>query len=121
MNKKLKVLIIEDSDRYQAIYGYILAEKVELLQALDLEGGERLFAVNPDVALVVMDACVPGGEINSIPLCQKIRQTFCGPMIAASARSDYREVLVRDGGCDYESLKDEVPLLVCELLGLEVQ
>lgn len=121
MNKKPKVLIVEDSDKFQAIYAYALAEKVELLQAMDLVNGERLFADNPDITLVVMDACVPGYEVNSIPLCQKIRESFLGPMIAASSYHEFRDILIGVGGCNYGSSKDDVPLLVCRLLALDIE
>ncbi len=117
MSEKPKVLIVEDRGDYQEKYRMRLGEKVLLLQAKDLQTGERLFLENPDIVLVVMDACVPGVEPNSVPLIRKVRKTFNGPMIAASMDPSYRRLLVEQG-CSHQSPKDDVSFLVCQILGL---
>lgn len=112
-----KVLLVEDNEEYLRHYRRELGEKVTLLVAESLEDGERLFGANPDVALVVMDACVPGDTPNSMPLVRKIRQTFAGPIIASSSYEKYRMELM-EAGCDREADKSEVPDLVGQLLSV---
>lgn len=112
---KPKVLIVEDDDLCQTMYTDCLGKTTEILSATTLEDGKRLFDENPDIAIVVMDACVPGGKPNSMKLVKHIRKTFSGPMIAASSDSDYQDILV-EAGCSLKSPKYEVPSLVRELL-----
>lgn len=117
MSGKPKVLIVEDVELYQKRYAQMLKGKVELLQALDLKDGKRLFLENPDISLVVMDACISEDTPNSIPLVKKIRETFTGPIIAASADPSYRKFLV-DAGCSHQAPKADVPSLICTILGI---
>ena len=112
-----KVLIVEDDESYHEEWVQALKEKVESIHAYSVEEGERLFESNPDIALVIMDACVPGDSPTTESLVKKIRQSFSGPIIAASSVSDYRKILMQ-AGCDHESRKHEVPFKVAELLSL---
>lgn len=117
MNGKPKVLIVEDGKRHQQEYTKALKDKVELLQAFDLEDGERTFRENPDISLVVMDACIASDEPDSMMLLKKIRETFAGPIIAASADPNFRKFLVKEG-CSHQAPKAQVPSLVCMILGV---
>ena len=94
-----------------------LAGKVHILEARSVEDGERLFTENPDVSLIVMDACVPGDEPTTPPLIRKMRKMFTGPIIATSSDHSYRQQLMR-AGCDHESWKSDVPKKVVTLLKL---
>ena len=114
---KPKILIVEDRDIYQSLYRDYIQSAAEILAAKSLDEGKRLFDENPDIVLVVMDACVPGSKPNSMNLIIHIRQTFNGPMIAASSDPDYRDILV-ETGCNLKSPKEKVPDLVRELLRL---
>ncbi len=118
MPQKPKILIVEDDSEYHDMYARHLGEKIKIIPATTLEEGERLFFENPDIALVVMDACVPGIKLNSSPLVQKIRATFQGPIIAAS-RDPYFCLKLMDTGCTHsvgEGGKYAVPDLVCKIL-----
>lgn len=117
MNGKPKVLIVEDGKQHQQEYTKALQDKVELLQAFDFEDGERMFLENPDISLVVMDACIASDKPNSIRLLKKIRETFAGPIIAASADPSFRNFLVKEG-CSHQAPKAQVPSLVCTILGV---
>jgi DNA-binding NarL/FixJ family response regulator len=112
-----KVLIVEDSQGYQRDYARALTGKVEILAALTIDDAEDLFVENPDISAIVMDACVPGDDPTTPPLVRKIRETFTGPMIAASSDWDYRQELVA-AGCDHEVPKGRVPAKLIEVLGL---
>jgi DNA-binding NtrC family response regulator len=105
VNTKLKVLVIDDDAEFQAALGRATSlMAVDLLQAETLEDGERLFAENPDVSVIAIDACIPGVEYNSEPLARKIAATFKGPFVAISSVSEYRESLV-EAGCTDSCIK----------------
>ena len=57
---KHKVLIVEDESCYQKDYRDALGSAVQILAALDIKTARELFSQNPDIAIIVMDACVPG-------------------------------------------------------------
>ena len=112
-----KVLIVDDDDSWQNIYALALSDQVTIIPAFTIEDGERLFFGNLDINAIVMDACVPGASPTTTPLVKKIRQTFFGPMIAASSDSKYREILMT-AGCDYQAAKGDVARKIIEILGL---
>ena len=113
----VKVLIVEDREFMQEIWRRILEGKIEVISALSIEEAERMFAANPGIVAVVMDACVPGREINTIPLVEKIRATFTGPMLTTSDNPAFNQMLIK-AGCNHECLKEKVPEKLCEILGL---
>ena len=112
-----KVLIVEDEQNRYYDWHRELENKVVLIFASSFEEAEKQFTANPDIAAIVMDACVPGDWPNTPPLVRKIRETFMGPMIAISSYEKYREELLQ-AGCDHESTKDGMPAKVLEVLGL---
>lgn len=118
---KQKVLIIEDS---RAMLDFLRREvkdgimDVRVFGAVSIGEGERLVSENLDADVVVMDACVPGAEINTVPLVRKIREEFGfrGPMIAMSTEAGFRRLL-KEAGCDYEVPdKEFVPEMVIGIL-----
>ena len=113
-----KVLIVEDDPDWQSMWKRKLEGKVHVLMASSVEKGEQLFNENPDVDVIVMDACVSGEEPDTLPLVTNIRQTFSGPMIAASGSYTFRQCL-KSYGCDHESRKKDVPEKVLEILGVD--
>jgi len=115
MNKK--VLVVEDQDYLHDKWHRELNGKVVIVSALSIKEAEEQFAANPDIAAIVMDACVPGDSPNTPLLVRKFRRTFTGPMIAISSMSNYRAELV-DAGCDHESTKDLLSQKLLEVLGL---
>ena len=115
MNKK--VLIVEDEEYKYDEWRRVLDDKVVLLFAPSIEEAEEQFTANPDLAAIVMDACVPGDSPTTPPLVRKFRESFTGPMIAISSLGSYRRQLVH-AGCDHESTKDAMPAKVLEVLGL---
>lgn len=111
-----KVLIVEDDKQWRDIWARQLRrEGAEVLAASSLEEGERLFEANPDLALVIMDACVSSESPNSMPLVQKMRKTFQGPIVAGSGNSNYSKILMQVG-CSHEAPKWDIPALVSQIL-----
>ncbi|HSX24988.1 MAG TPA: hypothetical protein VLG69_03405 [Candidatus Andersenbacteria bacterium] len=112
------VLIVEDSIREQERYLEALKEKVVIVPAKSLQEANTEWENAQNIALIVMDGCVNNHDFpDTQPLIKKIRETFKGPMIAASSSSIYRQALLQ-AGCDHEAHKDGVPAKVLELLGL---
>lgn len=114
-----KVLVVEDEFWRWDGWRRELDSKVTLLCVCSIEQAEEQFAANPDIAAIVMDACVPGDSTTTPPLVRKFRETFTGPMIAISGLGSYRQQLIQ-AGCDHESDKDPVALTtkILEVLDL---
>lgn len=114
---KPKVLFVDDDRSYHNQWKVELEEDIIMLSAFSIDDAERLFVKNPDIVAIVMDACVPGHSITTLPLTQKFRSSFSGPMIASSGSPELRKQLM-EAGCDHESGKGHVPIKLTEILGL---
>jgi CheY-like chemotaxis protein len=110
-----KVLVVEDEERWQTTYRKDLSSIAEVISAFTVEEGRQKFAEHPDVSVIVMDACVPGDNPTTPALVREIRNTFSGPMIAASGSADYRKMLQR-AGCDFEAAKWDVGKILRTIL-----
>ena len=75
--------------------------EIEYLRAETIEEGFMLYNENPDVDLIVVDACVPGHDPNTMEFVKAVRKTFSGPMIATSSDPNFRKLLLK-AGCDVE-------------------
>ena len=120
-----KILIIEDDEFWQEGFSeYLPDNEITILQALTIEEAERLFAENPDLDLIVLDILVPdeetkpGERINTVPLLEKIRQTFRGPILAISNESFWIDCLVREGCSHSLTGKSQAPDEIKAILGL---
>ena len=115
-----KILFVEDEYHFQRKWNEVLGGKALILHATSISKAEELFESNPDVAAIVMDGCVDGGVIDTIPLVKKIRETFSGPIVAASSSTTYTNMLV-EAGCDYRAPfgdKKAVPRMLVEMFNL---
>ena len=112
-----KVLVVEDVVNLHKAWHLLLEDRVQIISALTVEEAEEKFAANPDIVAIAMDACVPGNSINTIPLVQKIRATFLGPIIAISSSLEYQEVLIK-AGCSHQSTKAGMPEKLIGILGI---
>ena len=111
-----KVLIVEDRRSLHSAWRVELAGKVEVLSAYTIEEARELFDANrDDIAAIVLDACVPGDDPNTLPLAQEFGKVFGGPMIAISGDEFYRTLLM-SAGCNHESEKNELSKKICEVL-----
>jgi DNA-binding response OmpR family regulator len=113
-----KILIVEDDDVNFTNIEYYLRSKAEVLQAETLDKGESLFQNNPDIDLIIMDACIPGDSPNAMPLVKKIVDSgYDKPIIACSSESEYTKQLVA-AGATHSANKGEVAQMALKLLGL---
>jgi len=109
------VFMVEDELLFQMVCRDVLKGTASLLEAMTLKEAEDLFHRLPEVAIVVMDGCVPGTVLNTLPLVKRIRRVFTGPMIASSVDEKYRKALLK-AGCTHARDKGLVPTLLLELL-----
>jgi len=116
----MKIIIVEDDERLQRAWVKTLAifhGEVAVISAFTVKEAEEKFSANPDVTLIVLDACVPGDDINVLPLLEKMRETFKGPIIAASSSPSGNEILVK-AGCDFGCRKEAVVSAIIKMLKL---
>ncbi len=113
----VRILIVEDDLDIQMLYKECL-ETLEIVSAFTKAQALEEFVNNPDFAAIVMDACVPGNEVNTLGLVYRFRRTFNGPMIATSSEPNYNDKLMK-AGCDHKSEKHALPQKLREILGLK--
>lgn len=115
-----KVLVVEDHDKCYEIIAERLVGKVKIIRADTLQEGWELFQKNPDLDLIIMDACVPGDKPNAMPLVREIRRRgFDKPIIASSSITAYCNLLVEAGATHTVDSKNEAPKCALQLLGLD--
>ena len=114
-----KVLIIEDMPRFYQVYSEDLDNEVLVLVARDSESALSHLSANPDIAIIVMDACLKSEMPDTIDLTKEIRALgYKGPMIANSNSDKYNKLLM-SAGCDLKNSygsKDCIPEQVLALL-----
>ena len=107
MNKK--ILIIEDDVDWQEIFrGGLNFVSVKIIQAFSIEDAKKAFDDNnSDLAIIAVDACVPGKNPNTMNIVKSFRSSFKGPMIAISSRDDFNNMLM-SAGCDHKADKHKL-------------
>jgi CheY-like chemotaxis protein len=107
--KKPKILIVEDEYACRDLCHKGLKEALGEDGYIGLEAtthgqAEEIFTQNPDISVIIMDACLDGDAQDTLGLVKKFRETFKGPMIAASRLADYNTLLC-NAGCDFRVKK----------------
>lgn len=113
------VLVVEDKIRYLNLIVAALGQDVECLEAMTIPEAEELFAANRDrIDAIILDACVPGDDINTVPLLRLFRSSgFAGPIVASSSSPHFGHTLVREG-CDVAATKHACASVARRLLEL---
>jgi len=95
------LLIVEDDMDWGEAYILKCPGHITPLVARTIRQGRLLFHKHAsEITAIIMDGCVPGGELNTIPLIREIRDSgYAGLLIAASSNSHYTEQMVA-AGCD---------------------
>ncbi len=118
---KPTILVVED---FQLIHTNVrdrFEGRANILSAYTVSEAEMLFSeYGSSIDAIVMDACVPGDEPNTIELVREMRRTFTGPMIAISGMQEYLDDLVK-AGCNKVSSKSEVGKVLENVLFLDHQ
>lgn len=112
-----KILVVDDDVKIQAILKKLFSGRNNtiLFSALSIEEARLIFNQNPDIDLIVMDACVPGDTPNTIPLVQELREKYNGLIVASSSVDFYRKVLLK-AGCNKEVPKSHLVNFLKEYL-----
>jgi len=107
-----KILLIEDEEEIHNLIRYELKGGLDLVSAFSLAEGEKLLE-DPNVySAIVFDGCVPGNELNTIPLIQKVvKALYKGPVIAISSFEEYSKHMIEEG-CTHISTKKDVGELI---------
>jgi len=116
--EKLNVLCIEDYESFFAAWEcYFENDGVNIIPATTLAEAEEKFKIHGhELSAIVMDGCVPGSNLNTVPLLKMILKTFKGPVIATS--SLFRNELM-EAGCTDWCDKGDVVLKLKEVLNLK--
>lgn len=112
------VLLVDDLSEVLNSWVSTLTEYgVPCLTASTLEGLDRGFALyKDDISAIVLDGCVPGHTVNTLPFILGARSRgFTAPIIAASSSLPYRQMMMR-AGCSHQAPKDQAAELVADLL-----
>jgi len=115
MGRLPKVLIVEDEEDWHINFRRLLSGHAVTLTAKSIDEARELFRRNSDLAVIVVDACVPGFQPTTVPLVQEFRKMFTGPIVAVSSVNEYRDMLCA-AGCDHECEKPAVATKVMKLL-----
>ncbi len=95
-----KIIVADDEELIRRLVGdFLLNEGYEPLLAEDGEKAMKLYAENPDVALLILDIMMP--EIDGWEVCRRIRERSSVPIIMLTARSqEYDQLTAFDAGVD---------------------
>lgn len=113
-----KILLVEDMEVVHDYVKEALTGKVEITSAFTIQEAEDLFQKNSDFDAIIVDVCVSGEELNTLPMVHELRKKYNGLMIVISKYGDYQKQLV-DAGCDDRCKnKRQLPEFLTELLQL---
>lgn len=113
------VLAVEDNKFIQDLWFDYFKDKVILWQARSHEEAEMVVrSYDPStISIVIMDGCLRGGELDTIPIIDLIlTRGFKGEIIAASSKEEYNKQMLLCGCTRSEHEKHKIPSLVFQML-----
>lgn len=115
------VLAVDDRSSALSHHRSVLRGRGEItvITASTLEEAEWLYWQHRDeLSAIILDGCVPGDYVNTIPFILTLTQdNFAGILMAASGDPDYRDEMVR-AGCTHQADKWEAAKEILTLLGV---
>lgn len=103
--------VIQSWQRTLDDYG-IIAVSATTLEQLH----EAFLARRHEISAIILDGCMPGNSVNTIPFVQFARGSgYRGPIVAASSLDVYRCQMVASG-CSHQAPKEQAAELVADLL-----
>jgi DNA-binding NarL/FixJ family response regulator len=115
----LKILIVDAHPLMRDGLANVLAglgQRVDVLQADNLEGALALLASHPDTALVLLDLIMPDGDGTS--MLQRVHEAHPGiPIVVVSGATDHATVTaaIRSGARGFISKRSAPPVLLSAL------
>lgn len=95
-----KIIVADDEELIRRLVSdFLTAEGYEPLQADDGDAALRLFAENPDTALMILDIMMP--TMDGWEVCRHVRESSDIPIIMLTARSqEFDQLTAFDAGAD---------------------
>ena len=95
-----KIIVADDEELIRRLVSdFLVQEGYEPLLANDGDEALRLFELNPDTALLILDIMMP--NIDGWEVCRRIRERSTVPIIMLTARStEYDQLTAFDAGAD---------------------
>lgn len=121
MLAKPVVLAVEDCKFIQDSWEDYLKDKVTLWQARSHEEAKAIVcAYDPStISVVIMDGCLRGGELDTLPIINLIlTRGFKGEIIAASSKEEHNKQMLLCGCTRSEHKKHKIPPLVLQILNI---
>ena len=123
MERKIRVLVIEDEETFHTLWREILCESVPDIEYIPvytideavIEFGKYGFGRGLDA--IVLGACTPGNQLNTLPLLRFFRAANDRvPIVATSGTPLFQEILL-NAGCSHRADMADVPRTVLAILG----
>jgi CheY-like chemotaxis protein len=123
MEGKIRILVIEDEETFHTLWREILRESVpdiEYIPAYNIgEATDEFgkYGFGRDLSAIVLGACTPGSQINTLPLLRFFRAANDKvPIIATSGTPLFQEILL-NAGCSHRADMPDVPKTVLAAIG----
>lgn len=91
---------------------------ISIIHAFSIEDAEKKRRENPDIAVIVVEACLSGNFQETIPFVEKLQQTFKGHLIFASNVMSYRHKIHKKIEHHQTASIHSIHQRVIEVLGL---
>ena len=112
-----KVLIVDNRDDWQRRWSEALKEEAEVISAFSVAEAEEKFYTNPGIKAIVVCTCGFNDDEMpiTIPLIERFRETFDGPMIGTSCELLDRASFKREG-CNHVATRFSMPYKLLSIL-----
>ncbi len=114
------VLVADDLPHIRMMWVSKLAEyDIAVVEVCTREELDTAFDANRErLSAIILDGCIPGNDINTIPFIQRARsEGFTRPIVASSGSTKYRRMMC-ENGASHDAPKTEAAELVLRLLGV---
>jgi len=103
----IKILIFDDDlDFITSVTRALKKCEIRVVSVHSLQNADSYLKLDTfkETELIVMDACMPGNKPNTMSLIEKIiAMGYKKPIIAASSKEEYSQVLVKAGATHYST------------------
>lgn len=91
---------------------------IAIINASSPEEVEKKLQENPDISVIVIEACFAGNFQETVPFIEKLQKTFEGHLVFASNVMHYRKKVEEHAECPHTSSIHSTHRRVIEVLGL---
>lgn len=109
-----KVLLVDDELFVHELITDTLRGKAEVIIAVNAVEARQQFARHSDLSMIIMDGDLSNNS-STPDLVREFRQTFRGPMLAASGNFQRQRELL-EAGCSHDARKPKTYRVVVDVL-----